>query len=298
MTWTNNALPPGLFPRFRPPAEAESVIVGLASGCSHNGCTFCGMYSGILQGLRTPEEFREHVALARGAYAENASRVFIGDGDAMAAPSKALLDAIAIVREFFPAARRFGVYARAEGILEKSGQELRQLAEAGLRTAYLGLESGDEEILRRSRKGCTAAEMVEAVRKAQAAGIRMSVMALVGLGGQAGTGEHARATAAALSAMNPRFASLLTYLPVEGTPLADEIASGRFALLDDRGCLEEIRAILERLDCDGTIFRADHASNPLPLAGNLARDKARLLAELGAALAGTARLRPGWLRGL
>jgi len=147
-------------------------------------------------------------------------------------------------------------------------------------------------------KGCTAAQMIAAVRRGQAAGLRLSVMALVGLGGQERSREHATATAAALSAMSPRYVSLLTYIPVPGTPLAETISAGGFALLDDEACLREIRAILAGLECSHSVFRADHASNPLPLAGSLPRDKERLMAEVDAVLAGAAGVRPAWMRGL
>lgn len=290
-------LPDRLFPRFRPPAEADSAILGLTSGCPHNACTFCGMYRGVPVGLRTAEEFRRHVRLARREFPAGATRIFLGDGDAMRAPTEAILEAMEIARETFPEARRFSLYARPEGILAKSREELRRLVDAGLRTAYLGLETGDPTLLAAIRKGCTVEDLVAAVRLAEDCGLRMSVMALVGLGGRAGSAAHAAGTAEALNRMEPRFASLLTFIPVEGTELHADLA-GRFFPLDDREALGEIRAVVAALSCRGTIFRADHASNPLPLAGTLPRDRERLLAEIDGALAGDRGLRPGWLRGL
>ena len=287
-----------LFPEFRPPAEADAVVVGVTSGCSHNACAFCGMYRRRSYHARTLEEFRAHLARARQLFPASATRVFLGDGDAMAVDAEHLLACMAAAREFFPNVRRFGIYARAEGILAKSDSDLQRLAAAGLRVAYLGLESGDAEVLQRVGKGCTVGEMIAAVHRAQAAGIKMSVMALVGLAGREGTARHADATAMALNEMNPRFINLLTYIPVPDTPLWHDIRSGRLTALDDREALMEICRIVAGLECCGSLFRADHASNPLPLAGNLPRDKQSILTMLQATLAGRLALRPRWLRGL
>lgn len=282
-------LPADCFPRYRPPAEAYSMIVGVTSGCSHNGCTFCGMYRGVPTHVRSTSEFEDHLALAAAQYPSSIRRVFLGDGDAMSVPAGDLLERIGQVRGRFPKANRFSCYARAEGILGKTDDALNDLRAAGLRTLYLGLESGDEELLCSINKGCTAAEMVEAVQKARRCGIRMSVMALIGLAGVEGSLKHAEATADALNRMSPRFTSLLTYIPVP--------RSRPETTIDDSAALAEIRMVLERLSCT-TIFRSDHASNALALAGNLPTDRERLLAELDEAMDSTLRRRPSWLRGL
>ncbi len=294
----SSPIPPERFPHFRPPGEADSVILGVTVGCPHNACSFCGMYRDLVHRVRTETEFARHVALAARLFPSEERRVFLGDGDALCLPAESLLARMSEVRRHFPRAGRFAAYARAEGLLAKTPEELQALAVAGLRTVYLGLESGDEDLLARLRKGCTAAQMIAAARRASEAGLRVSVMALIGLAGRSGSERHAQATAAALSAMRPRFISLLTYIPVEGTEWARAVEAGEIELLDDREALRETRLILVGLDCPGAVFRADHASNPLPLGGNLPRDQERLLAELDAGLAGEERLRPLWLRGL
>jgi radical SAM superfamily enzyme YgiQ (UPF0313 family) len=283
---------------IRPPAEAGSTIVQLTIGCPHQRCTFCGAYRHTRYRVRPPIEFRQHVAtVARFARGEG-GRVFFADGDAMVLPTERLLDAIAITREIVPEARRFSIYAGARGILAKTADELAALKSAGLNTFYLGLESGDEELLRQRGKGSTAAEMIEAVRRAQTVGLRASVMVLLGLGGTVGSRAHARATAAALNAMQPRLLSCLTLMLVPGTPLHAEATAGGFTLPDARGILQELRELVAGLSLARTVFTANHASSWLPLEGALPRDRDRLLAQIGAACAGAVPLTPAFLRGL
>ncbi len=283
---------------IRPPAEAGSTILQVTVGCPHHACRFCGAYRETRFRVRPPAEFRAHVEAVAAAGPGDVSRVFLADGDAMALPTDRLLEAMAQVRAVLPGARRFSLYAGAGGILAKSDAELARLKAAGLNTFYLGLESGSEEVLRQVGKGCTAAAMIEAVRRAQAAGLRASVMVLLGLAGRAGSLAHARATAAALNRMQPRLLSVLTLMLVPGTPLAEDARAGRFALPDARDMLGELRELVAGLALDRTVFTANHASSWLPLEGALPRDRDRLLASLDAALAGAVPLTPSFLRGL
>ncbi|HOT29029.1 MAG TPA: radical SAM protein [Candidatus Ozemobacteraceae bacterium] len=283
---------------IRPPAEAGSVILQATTGCPHNRCAFCAAYRGVGFRVRGPDEFEAHARLIAALEGNGGARVFLADGDTMRLPTARLLELVEIAKRVFPDARRFSLYAGARGILAKSGVELARLKEAGFNTLYLGLESGSEEILRNMEKDATAAEMTEAVVSAQNAGLRVSVMALLGLGGTTHSKEHAEATAAVLNRMQPRLLSFLTLIPVPGTPLWARIESGSFALPDARGMLCELRNLVAGLELNRTVFTANHASSYLPLEGALPRDRDRLLAELDAAIAGSRRLVPEVWRGL
>jgi radical SAM superfamily enzyme YgiQ (UPF0313 family) len=285
-------------PVFRPPSEADSYLLQVTIGCSHNECSFCAMYRGKRFRVRSEEELTEDLAMARHLLGDEVRRVFLCDGDAFALSPRRLRAILDRLHETWPSLGRIGSYANARDVLRKSDGDLRDLRERGLGILYFGLESGDDELLRKVVKGATADEIAEAVRRAEAAGIKASVMVLIGLGGREGSGRHARRTAAVVNRMKPRFLSFLTVTPVPGTPFGDEVERGDVELLDPRETLREVRTILEDLTLDGTIFRSNHASNYLPLGGRLPKDKERLLAELDAALEGKVGLRPEWLRGL
>jgi radical SAM superfamily enzyme YgiQ (UPF0313 family) len=283
-------------PVFRPPSEADSLILQITVGCSHNRCTFCAMYRNKRFFVRAMEEVLAEIEEAAADWPE-APRVFLGDGDALAAPAAFLSDVLRALRVSFPRLRRITCYATPMNLLEKSAGELAQLADLGLSLVYVGLESGSDEVLRRVGKGATAAQCVEAVAKAKSAGIRSSVMVLLGLGGAGGWREHARATAAAVNLMNPSYLSALTWMPVREAPLTRSLEAGRFVLPADDGILSELGLLIENLDAEGCVFRANHASNPLPIGGRLNRDKQRLLAAVAAARDGLLPLRPHYLRG-
>lgn len=269
---------------FRPPSEADSLIVRVADGCPHNACTFCGMYKGVSYRPHTPEEATRDINEAVRAWPD-ATRVFLADGDVMALPFGRLRAMLAHLGEGLPRLARVGVYANGRSILAKTPEQLAALHALKLHTLYMGLESGDAEILVRVRKSDRVEEMVAAVERAQTCGLRMSVMILIGLGGRARTHEHARATAEALNRMQPQFLAALRFVPVAGTPLAAEIRAGGFVPLSERGAVAEMREILAGLALEHTLFRANHVSNVVPLGGRLPRDRTRMLAELDALLA-------------
>jgi radical SAM superfamily enzyme YgiQ (UPF0313 family) len=284
---------------IRPPSEADSYILQVTYGCSHNECAFCGTYLDKPFQVRPVAEVLEDIDFARQAWPDT-RRVFLADGNALVLSHRRLATLLDALSAAFPHLQRVGVYANARDLLGKSHDELTLLRDKGLRIVYLGLESGSDEVLRRIHKGATAAEMIEAVRRAQAAGIRVSVIALLGLGGPELSAEHAEATGRAVSAMDPRYLSLLTLMLVPGTPLHRQYREGGFRLLEPAALLAELRQVLVHLDgLSGCIFRTNHASNYLPLAGTLPKDKPRLLATLDDALAqGRGALRPEAWRGL
>lgn len=281
-------IPPSLqrmnSPRFRPPAEAGSLIIQVDHGCPHNRCTFCGMYHDMTYRRMSLGEV-ERVIDEATRQSGNVRRVFLADGDVMSRPFEELEQMLVMLNERLPRLARVNVYANGSSISAKSDEELRQLRSLKLTTLYMGLESGDEDVLAACRKGETAAAMVEAGVKAQEAGMRMSVMVLLGLGGVENSAAHAANTAAALNQMQPRLLSALRVTPIPGTKLHDDIEAGLFALPTEYGVVEELRALIAALELQSTVFRANHTSNIVPVEARLPRDKLQLLEQLDALLA-------------
>ena len=271
-------------PLYRPPAESDSLILQVDHGCPYNRCTFCGMYIGMDFSRLAVEDVQnliEHEAIN----APETRRVFLADGDVMRRPFQELEVILVHLASHLPHLARVNIYATGTAIASKSEAQLRTLRHLKLHTLYMGLESGDEVILRRVRKAETASVMIDACNRAQACGLRMSVMLLLGLGGATRTHEHAESTADALNKMQPRLLSALRVVPVPGTELFREMKSGQFLQLTERMVVEELRHVVSCLELANTVFRANHASNVVPIEGRFPRDKTRLLAELDALLA-------------
>ena len=284
-------------PVFRPPSEAESLILQVTIGCSHNRCAFCGMYATKRFRARTADEIRADIDGVRAMVGPGVRRAFLADGDAMCLSTRRLTAILDLLNDAFPKMQRVGIYANARDVLSKTDQELVELRTRKLRMLYVGLESGDAQTLAAIDKGATPVEIIQAVQRARRAGMSTSVMVLIGLAGVERSLEHARRSADALNAMAPEFTALLTYTPVPGTALAQRIASGQADLPSPRGSLEEIKAFVEALDCQ-TYFTCNHASNYLPMTGRMPQAKARMLGDLDAALAGQLPITPEYLRGL
>jgi len=284
---------------IRPPSEAESYILQITYGCSHNDCTFCGTYLDKPFRARAMEEVLEDIAVA-GDRLPDTRRVFLADGNGLVLSTRRLVRILEALSAAFPLLRRVGIYANARDLLGKSDADLATLHEKGLEIVYLGLESGSEEVLRRIRKGATAAEMVEAVQKAKRAGMRVSVIALLGIGGAELSSRHAEETGRVVSAMDPQYLSMLTLMLVPGTELHRQWRAGAFQLMEPDDLLAELHRVITHLDgLSRCVFRTNHASNYLPLAGTLSRDKARLLDTLDQARAqGESALRPEYWRAL
>ena len=284
---------------IRPPSEADSYILQATLGCSHNRCTFCGTYPDKPFRERLLEEVLEDVAMARLRFPQT-RRVFIADGNALVLATARLVAILDALEAAFPLLRRVGIYANARDVLQKSDADLATLHRKKLEIVYLGLESGSEEVLRRVKKRATAAEMVEAVHKAKRAGIRVSVIGLLGLGGVELSAQHAAETGRVVSAMAPQYFSMLTLMLVPGTPLHQQWVRGQFHLPSPEELLVELREVIRHTEgLSRCVFRTHHASNYLPLAGTLSLDKASLLAAIDEALGrGCAALRPEIWRGL
>jgi radical SAM superfamily enzyme YgiQ (UPF0313 family) len=284
---------------IRPPSEAHSYILQVTYGCSHNKCTFCPTYLDKPFKVRPLDQVFDDITMTSQVYV-NTRRVFLADGNALVLGFEHLCTIIDALHDAFPHLERIGIYANAHDILNKTDQELKKLYDKNLTIVYLGLESGSNEVLERVKKGATAQEIIDAVQKAQLAGIKASVIALLGLGGNDIWEEHSIATGKAISAMNPRYFSLLTLMVVPGTPLYEDMKKGIFTLPEPLDMLKELEMIIKHTSVThGCIFRSNHASNYLPLAGTLPKDKEKLVHTIGQAIKqGDSCLRPEWSRGL
>ena len=282
---------------YRPPSEDDALIVQATNGCSWNHCTYCDMYRDKTFRIR---ELAETLADLDAAGAELGARVdklFVADGDALVMPTEHWLAILARARARLPGLRRVSCYAMARNVLAKTDDELRALRAAGLARLYVGPESGDDVTLRRIAKGDDAAAHVEAAARAHAAGLELSVIALLGVAGER-SDAHARATAELVTRMDPAFFSALTVTVVPGTPLARLADRGRFAVPAVPELLRELRTMVAHARPRRALFRTNHASNYLPLGGWLPDDGERIVATIDAALAGAIPLRREWQRGL
>ena len=283
---------------YRPPSEANSYILQATIGCSWNHCTYCDMYRDKTFRVRDLEKTLDDVRDTGEALGPQVRKVFVADGDALILDPEHWRSILEACRSTFPRLRRVSCYATATNLLQKSPEELRELRRLGLSLLYIGPESGDDETLRRIAKGASFDEHVLAAERAHAAGMELSTIFLLGAGGVEHSDEHAAASARLATKMDPRFLSLLTLTVIPGTPQAKLQSSGRFELPDVGGLLRELRIFVDGARPTDAIFRTNHASNYLPLAGRLPRDRERILGVLDAALSGEVALKPEWARGL
>lgn len=279
---------------IRPPSEATSLILQVTYGCSHNTCDFCGTYLDKPFGMRPFAEIAEDVRGLAAPIKTATRRVFLADGDALALATAKLVRILELLHEELPRLERVSSYANAQNLLHKSVAELRELRVRGLQLVYLGLESGDDETLAAMHKGVTVAQQIEACHRASAAGIELSLTAILGLAGSERSLTHARATGRAFSAIDPQYIGVLSLIVVPGTALAARVASGDFAVPDPLTMLRELREMIATTDVSDCLFRSNHASNYLPVGGHLPEDKDALVAALDDVLAnpGAVALRP------
>ncbi len=288
-------------PVFRPPSEAQSLILPVTDGCSWNKCTFCEMYTAPQKAFRAraEDEVIDSIRRVAAMYGDQVRRVFLADGDALVLPTRRLLAILEAIRTHLPAVRRISSYCLPRNLRKKSVADMQALAAAGLSMVYVGAESGDDTVLARVNKGETFDTTREALDKLGEAGITRSVMILNGLGGPVFSAQHAEASARLANVTQPEYLATL----VVSFPTGEQRFRADFPEwepLDLRGLLLEMESLLSQLDLKRTVFRSDHASNWLALKGTLGADKARLLAQVRGALEAPAQagLRPAWARGL
>lgn len=302
---------------IRPPSEWQSYYLPVTSGCSNNTCAFCNYYGSKLR-MREIDDVKKEidavaVYLSRGiripgipdivysvAHAWDGRRVFLQDGDALVYPFPSLVRVLEHLGQKLLSLERVSAYATAQDILRRSPDELGKLKDLKLDMLYLGVESGDDDVLRRIAKGVDRDRMVETGRKAKAAGIALSVSVILGLGGVEGSRTHALETARILSDIDPEFAGALTLTLVPGTPLYEQSQQGTFHPISPMQSLEELKIIVENARFTDCFFSSMHASNYFSVRGRLPREKDRILQQLEHILArgDPALLRPEYLRGL
>lgn len=266
-------------PVFRPPSEADSFILRVTMGCSHNRCTYCNMYRSVKFRLRKTAEIMKQVNAAK-AYADHIRRIFLADGNALVLETETLVELLEILKTTFPKLRRVACYAGPKDILRKTPAELQRLYEAGLTLVYYGMESGDDQVLQHVCKGVTAQESIAAGQRIVASGMKLSMMVIVGLGGKGGSKEHAFHTAQAINAIRPNMLSALTLMMYRGSELREEYERGQFEILSPEESMGELCELISQLDIppeNHCLFRSNHISNHIALAGTLPRDKEKLL---------------------
>ena len=285
---------------IRPPSEANSFLLPITVGCSHNKCTFCGTYLGIEFRIRSLDDIVTYIDAVAQRYSQSVRRVFLENGDALICPQPLLVEVLKYLSRKFPYLERVGAYATPKSALIKSNEELKELGGLGLKIAYLGAESGDDEVLQKVSKGATYTEIVEAGRRLKQAGITTSVTVILGLGGTEGSERHAVATGRILSDIDPDFAGALTLMLTPGTELHKDWAEGRFQLIPPFQSLLELKLIIENSSFTNCFFTANHASNYLPIKVRLPAQKTEVIRLLDDVLKkkDMSQLRPEFIRAL
>jgi len=282
---------------IRPPSEADSIILQVTVGCSHNRCTFCGTYKEERFRIKDQAIVEADLEFA-SRYCLRQSRVFLADGDVLAVSQRRLVDLLTKIRHRLPWVNRISLYGNARAIRNKSIAQLLELKELGLHRVYMGLESGYDPVLTAIDKGADSTAMIEAGQRVRAADLFLSVTALLGIAGVALSQEHARATGKVLSAMEPNQTGILTLMLLENTQLYQLEKEGKFQLPDQQALLRELRTMVEHLDLKRGQLQSNHASNYLAINARMPRDKEAVLAAIDQALAGQTRLKPEHLRAL
>jgi len=282
---------------IRPPSEADSILLQVTLGCSHNRCTFCGTYRDKHFRIKDDDIILSDIRYAAW-HMSREDRLFLMDGDALIIPQQRLVWILAQIKERLPQVKRVGTYANVKSIKLKSQAELEQLRRLNLSIVHYGVETGDDEIRAAIRKGSTAATCIEAGRKLKEAGIQVWATVLLGIGGRETSLRHARATGELLSAMDPDFVGALTVMLIPETPLYEDFVKGTFKLPDQTEVLQELREMIACTHLTRGYFFSNHASNYLPIKAKLPIGKQKALDLIDAALRGEVRLKPEWMRAL
>jgi radical SAM superfamily enzyme YgiQ (UPF0313 family) len=271
------------FPPFRPPSEADSLLLRVTRGCPWNRCTFCSMYKTIKFEIRDLEEVQSDIELARDLYGDRIRTVFIGDSNSLVVKTEMLVKVLDFLFSSFPYLERVTSYARAKTVAKKPIEDLERIYQAGLNRLHVGLETGDRGLLKEIEKGATPEEMTEAGRKAKKAGFEYSLYVLLGIGGEEKWEQHAKGTAEVLNQIDPHFIRVRTLIPQPNSLLYDAMVEGRFRLASSETILKETKLLLEELRVTSQ-FLSDHISNLLPLHGKLPGEKERMVQMINEAL--------------
>lgn len=282
---------------FRPPSEANSILLQVTTGCSHNKCTFCGMYKEKKFKIKSEEAIQQDILFA-AKHCKKQRRVFLCDGDTLSISQKRLISILESIKKHLPWVERVGTYANTKSIYNKTNEQLLELKHLGLKIAYLGLESGDDQTLRQIQKGADAERMIQMGKKIRKSGIKLSITVLLGIAGRERSISHARETGRVLTAIDPDFVGALSLMLVPETPLYDDYRTGRFELPGPMEMLKEIGVMLACTDLTDGYFHANHASNYLPIKAKLPVDKEKTLELIQEALKGKIQLKPEYMRGL
>jgi radical SAM superfamily enzyme YgiQ (UPF0313 family) len=273
------------FPPFRPPSEADSLLLRVTRGCPWNRCTFCSMYKTMKFEVRDLAEVLEDIELAKELYGDRVRTVFIGDSNSLTIKTDILVKVLNCLYSSFPHLERVTSYARAKTVAKKPIEDLEKIYQAGLNRLHVGLETGDRTLLKEIEKGATPEEMVEAGRRAKKAGFEYSLYVLLGIGGEEKWEQHAKGTAEVLNQIDPHFIRVRTFIPQPGSPLYDAMTEGRFPLASPETILKETKLLLEELQVTSE-FLSDHISNLLPLHGKLPGEKQGMIQMIDDALRG------------
>ncbi len=282
---------------IRPPSEANSILLQVTVGCSHNKCTFCGTYTGERFKIKSDEIIDQDIQFAK-QYCQRQRRLFLCDGDALIIPQKRLKKILTKIKTHLPWVTRVGIYANTKSIKMKTAEELAELKQLGLGIAYMGLESGDDVTLKAVKKGATAEKMIAMGQKIRQAGIKLSITVLLGLAGRERSLIHASETGRVLSAIDPEYVGALSLMLVPGTALCQDYENRTFPLLEPDEMLQELREMIVHTDLSRGLFHANHASNYLPIKARMPKDKQRTIDQIDTALAGKVALKPEWMRAL
>ena len=287
---------------YRPPGEWKSYLLQCTVGCSNNTCTFCDMYKAKRYHVRPLEDVLEDIQMAQNTFYRNTETVFLCDGDAIDLPMDYLLTVLRALYDAFPHLRRVTTYAGPRSTLRKSPEELRAIRQAGLQRAYLGVETGDDALLRHVKKGVGADGMLRAGQSLVAAGFDLWAIVITGLegAGKEALERNAALTAKMINEMNPKHLSSMTLMAIEGTPLYEEVRRGELTLQTPFESLLEVRELVRQIELSGLHYTSNHASNYLPIKGTLKEDREKILAQLDEVLQSqdTSRLRGDYLRGI
>ncbi|MDZ7759093.1 MAG: radical SAM protein [Desulfovermiculus sp.] len=271
-------------PIYRPPSESDSLLIQATVGCPHNKCTFCMVYkNGPKFKVRPKSEIIEDMYAAREQFGPSVRTMFLPAGNSIAVPNADLVHICQAAREIFPFLERITVYGSARYILDKGQDDLTHLAESGLSRIHVGLESGNDQVLRQIKKGASRQEQIQAGKMLSKAGIENSTYVMLGIGGKELTREHSQDTASAVNAIRPNFVRVRTFLPKIDTPLLRKIEKSEFQMVTPHQALLELKTLITNIECE-TRLTSDHYTNYINAEGVLPRDRDRLLKLVDRAL--------------